>query len=266
MSIATGFSRLWEEYKQLMAQQDQALVSLRSRENDLLPCEHYSLAIGRDEYHHRRDVEKTASRIFSRMISYAEEKFAPSGGNLSIDGGEVKMALGLDDDPVENLDIEALWNHLEQNYGGTRGEEIAYSQAAAKLVREFSLSQKNNVETKAGKIILNLGVYLDGLDRKWNGASNLSYNSQEGVCKTLLALASFASWAGLGELEGALNGQASSWWRNKRIDSRRRYVISGDMALVTYHNRFEFQFTPTLAEQFQIFIGTFAAGMMKAAA
>lgn len=266
MSIATEFSKLWEEYKQLMAQQDQALVSLRSRENDLIPCEHYSLAIGRDEYHHRRDVEKTASRIFSRMISYAEEKFAPSGGKLSINGGEVKMALCLDDDPVERFDIEALWNHLEQNYGGTRGEEIAYSQAAVKLVREFSLNQKNKVETKGGKVILNLGVYLDGFDHKYNGATNLSYNSQENVCKTLLALAAFASWAELYELEGALHGHANSWWRNKHIDSRSRHVISGDMALVTYNTRFEFQFTPTLAEEFQIFIGTFAADFMKKAA
>ena len=92
---------------------------------------------------------------------------------------------------------------LSEKYSGNGGSDIAYGQSAELLVSLFRLKKGMPMETKAGAVILNLAVYLDSFDLKHSKRKTLGYSSRGELCRALVTLEAFFSWA---EIDLGLRG------------------------------------------------------------
>ena len=153
------------------------------------------------------------------------------------------------------------WQHLEATYGGQSGEDLAWQQLASKLIDIFGLNGRHKeVVRKAGRVILDIHVYLDDLDKKY-GKLRLSYNSRERVAQTLQAFEQFAGWYQNFGLSADLRKFQHKIWmdRDSRVESRENFPMGDDkeIILVTYHNKFEFKLSEQTAAKLQQFLGTY---------
>jgi hypothetical protein len=86
----------------------------------------------------------------------------------------------------------------------------------------------------------------------------LNYHASETLSKVIRGLTSFATWAqdfelvtGLRQLEERF----SETWPD--IYSREKLTVSPRLQLVTYYSRLEFRLQAELADQLQLFLGTY---------
>jgi len=261
-TIGEQFAALWGEYLAACRAHTQALAALREKECSILPGEYYVLAINIDD--HAQEIRKAAKDTVGRLVDHAARQFAPAGARLEIDTTEIQEKFDFGKNP-EQLDLAAVWAHLGATYGGTKGEDEAYRQAATALVRAFGLERSPEIKRKAGFVVLDLRVWPDSFDKKLNNVTRLSYGCVERVMDVHRTLGTFARWAGRDQAAHDLNAGARRWWDNKAITSRERIGFGdkgADVELVTYSTRFEFRISNALAAQLQVFIGTYAAAMM----
>lgn len=196
----------------------------------------------------RTILQETAERIARSLRRMAQERFAPPGGHLKIDEPTVD---------AESFDPQALWVEFEHTYGGARGQEVGYRQAATDLVRAFGLHSGTAVARKAGYVPLSIKVYVDRRGKEW-GCTRLDPESGQDVQTLLRALGAFARWGGTDHLAARLSSYGLSLEHHRhRFEPRNRIPLGPDLAVVTYLTRFECQFSPPLAERLQVFLGVY---------
>jgi hypothetical protein len=222
-----------------------------------------------------KQIEKIAGEMIERMIWLAQDLFAPEGAALKIDESSVKKACGYlkhDYDFSNKIDWSEfnpskVWDHLVRTYGGEKGEEEGHRQTAAAIVKEFYIRPGKPIKTVGGRMVLDITVYIDSIHKKYSKTNQLDYGCIEHIAKALMALRGFAVWAGLDDLAASLSSVQYSIadHRNKDIVSRASYGGYG-IRVITYLNKYEFQFDPQVAELLQVFLGSYAFNTMKEAA
>jgi hypothetical protein len=172
------YAALFEEYRQKVNGFHFSMRDLKTREQASMGLDDYSCSFG-SEVDAERVIGMAQEKIFRQLIYAAQKQFAPPGGLLSIDEFATKRVCGMYN--TENrLDFVKVWAYLEETYGGDRGVEEAWRQAAKALGKEFGLSRDTAVEVRGGKTILHIRIYIDSFDKK-NGKNKISYTCCERI-------------------------------------------------------------------------------------
>ena len=195
-------------------------------------------------------------------------RLCPEGATLQIDLTDYESRFLSGPDAMETFSPMSVWEALQADYGGEQGAEAAYSQIAQILVRKFHVEKGRPFETKAGRTILNLSVWLDSFDKKM-GKNRLSISCRDDVCTVLKALAGFMAWSGMDADDAQ---QAVHPWiirfgdSRYNLESRSRHAVAEGLAIATYQNRFEFHFHGNLGEQLPVFLSLYGLQFMRGAA
>lgn len=207
---------------------------------------------------HRKEREEYKKYAFNKLLSIATKHFAPTGGKLEIDKQDVLHAMATSEreyPSVENVDLVAMWDWLEQTYGGEKGAEIGHQQNAGVVVRGFGIRAGTEPKLVGGRLTLDVLVWLDDLDKKY-GRNRLSYNCSGSVQEICRALSTFAAWAGDTVTESHIHHAARWFDTHTDLVSRKKYPV-GEIEIVTYFNRFEFRFQPKLAESLMEYLSLY---------
>lgn len=227
----------------------------------------YGIAETKDYWHEKNKAKEGA---FKALIRAAEKHFAPAGGALDIDGGDVLRVIGGKDEyghakvSAEAVDLVAVWDYLEATYGGEKGVEVAHQQLANDIVKTFRLRAGEAPKLVSGKMSLSISMYLDSFDKKY-GKNQYSYNCLEYFRNARNLLASLAIWADDTETSNRITNLYHHFGMRAVINSRERFEC-GRIDVITYHNRVEFRLAPTLADALMEFVSTYATTLIKEAA
>lgn len=261
----TRFQRFVEGVRALEALQDQ----LVEEETATLGGESWEQCFGRNGRHGMGPtawIREVAVHIRNRLILQASTEFAPPGSRLDIssEGLNAQRMIEVRGHDAASFDPLALWEELEEIYGGERGAEEAYRQAASTLLRIFGLERKNPV-TQAGMVVIDIPVSVDEFSRKHMGRNRLSSYSTEAVAEGGLALQAFLNWAGQPLAGTALAQWSLDWGRGDRELESRKRVDFGPLQVVTFQRRFQYRFSLELARALQNFLARYARRRSAAA-
>jgi hypothetical protein len=201
--------------------------------------------------------------IVVQLARAAETAFSPPGAaRLDID---INLLLRRLDAIRENGNWQdfsplALYEQLQEEYGGNTGAELVYRKAAYDIAYRLGLTPERAVERKSGQVVLSLSVWLDEFDRKWSDQTNLSYSCVESLNELGRGLSAFFQWANREDLDsGFCRLILERFDRHpRRVNSRERIRIGNDLALITYQSRFEFRLSPDLATLLRLFLSEHA--------
>lgn len=260
-SIGDHFAQLWRGICRHIDAREGALMRLHDEERRFAPCEDYMAAVKLESnYGVLNEKREYATRILARIIDYAEKKFAPAGGSLVVNRDDISDRFSFDRESLDRFKPAKIWQYLEDTYGGNAGNEIASRQLADALYKDFGFSRNDAVARSGGYVVLNVRVYMDDFDKKHFGKNNLHYNSLESVVRVLKNLSEFANWMDNSRLAMEADRFASEFWhsRGNNIGSRSKRVLGdNEIVLVMFLKRFEFRLSEPVANQLQIFLGTY---------
>lgn len=263
--FATIFTRYCSAFASYMAE----VAELAAIERSLLPAEHYALAVQVLPGYKIVEIKaKLGKAIRDRMVRHAEETFAPEGVELRINREEVGERFpvqveragadrhDLDERWYIDFDAVALWQYLEETYGGDAGKRLAWRQTADRLVSALELRRNSDVKMSGGKVIIEIRVWSE---KAWSGSGmRLGSSTQQSVVRLFQSLTEFAEWAGRASLARLCRQQASDWSHYQRpVVSRERNELGDGCSYVTFHQKFEFRLSQQVAEQLQLFIAEF---------
>jgi len=275
LSIGRYYQEVWERFLDVAEQSEKLISGFVKEEMEKFDCEDYSTVMSRSVSFEREEV---MSRIVNRLVGEAEKVFSPRGGRLEINCETYKYGArgavyGCERNRREKPSWREfrpadLWEELEKKYGGDKGAEAGYRQAAKGIASAFDIKEGMNTEIRSGKTVLSMRVYSEKYFASRTGGSHLSYGTRDEIVKLMGHLESFASWAGLDGLSGCTMGRWGwdMFGSHKEIISRERFRFGEHMELVTFNKKFEFHFSPEAAEQLQMFLGTFLFGRQTARA
>lgn len=259
-NLGTQFKVLLDVYCSTIDAYIEALTVLQGMEKEI-PCKEYISALDIPaSYEVEKWKRKAAERVMRRLVVHAQEVFAPGGAGLTIDENPVQERFPIDrDGDLSKFNPAAIWDYLEENYGGKAGQNHAWSQAAETIFKELSLERADKVQRKGEYLVIDRSVYTS---KRYSGGMELGHHTADGMRKLFEALVAFASWADKSVLRADLyqfRMQKLAAWEPPVV-SRERFgfgVNSLDMVLITYFNRFEYRFRQPIAEKLQIFLATF---------
>lgn len=198
----------------------------------------------------RRARIELRQKLETWLIREAARAFAPPGAQLEIDERRFIETEDSYNSPELRLDAKGLWEKLGREYGGDRGSEKAYAQAARKLEREL-VSERRQPERRGPCTVFSLYLYTEA---KYGGGRELSYSSKETIAQTLRALAAFGAWAGDGGLRLGVERVVHELWMNRTMRSRQRLPLSRGVDLVLFNSKAELLVSHDIAEKLQVFI------------
>jgi hypothetical protein len=259
-SIGDEFKTLWQGYCQALTAYHAALKRLSAHEQRVAPTQEYSRAIRAQSEHTLKKLRSTVAKDMQRrLLSFAENQFAPPGTRLAIDIEKMREAVPENAGDMDKFDPGVIWKYLEANYCGSNGEEAAWRQAAAKFHDVFRLHNQICVKRSAGYVVLERYVTMDSHDKKWHGTNRLCHAGIDDAQNLYRSLIAFATWADRTALVHDLKHGVQHWARDTEIKSREKfkYGENAEVVVVTFIGTFEFRIKEALAEQLQIFLGTY---------
>jgi len=264
------YAELWRDYvaaRQAFAAQSNALAQREASE--LAITELSQQTFSKDVYESWTDLTQRAAAIVTRLVRLANETFTPAGCpalSIPCQDFQTRFVTEAYQGPAgrdavfspERFDPTAVWRELEQQYGGSKGVELAYRKAACAIDGAFDLQPGTRVERRRDGIVLSTRVYIDS-SFATRTCKPLSWGQQDTLVHVLGALQTFAVWAedtsnlaaGLDAAKGRLSDRASG------VISRQRIRVAPALHIVTYYTRFEFIFGAALGSQLQLFLALY---------
>lgn len=205
-----------------------------------------------------RYLKETRQAFFNSIVRAAETRFGTSFEPIMIDQARyASLFLGdrWEEFNPEQFDAVGLCRMLEEDYSAN-GEAQALAQVAQAIITEFRIHGGDKITFKRGSLVINLGVFIDSIDKKYSSTNRLSIHSRDRVRKAFAALVKFATWADdINTVNGLLAAPDFYDW-NRNIQSRAKHVLGG-IVLTEYTTRFEFTFSSALSASLQEFLGTY---------
>lgn len=224
-------------------------------------------------------ITKMASAALARLFQKAEATFAPEGGTLKIDREVMLEQLGYGDwrkeyedqdwrfrhrnkgdysAPVLKLDLDAIWKHLEQTYGGDAGIRAGYQQQAANLIKEFGIKSDEPIRRTASSVVLPLRIWSEKQDYgQYRGMQQASYNNGDRRVAVFRGLHCFARWAELDDLASKIRPEAHQLADYSCYFKSRDKVTFPGLEIVLFINNWDFKFSHHVAELLMQFLGEF---------
>jgi len=218
--------------------------------------ERYKLVFGGSSSD-RFERAKVAKEAIEALIEKAEVVFAPEGGRLEVNRYAMHKALSIDHDNYETLDLRKAWALLEENYGGSKGHQRGHRQNAEKIIEAFRLKY-DKPKKVGGMVVLNIPVRVEGAIGQGPGAKELPYPCRTRVEKGCTALGSFMETIGESVAAWDLERFYTDLWNAHHCVQSRETTKTAFGQITTYYERFEFRLVPQIAQQLQVYLGTYA--------
>lgn len=206
-------------------------------------------------------LQRRAAVLIEDMVNRARVQFAPPGHDrIDIDREAylARFAKRPASGTWAEFDPAAVWADILAHYDGVLGHEVGYKEAAKAIVRFFCLARGKALERKAGCVVLNQRIIEDGYT-----AGQISTTSRMEMTDFQRHWCTFALWAGE-EADGkGLCRFIDQVNYSYRVESRARIAISAHLTVITYRSRFEYRFTPALAESLQTFVSAYGAEHLR---
>lgn len=268
------YNSLWESVREEMIRHAGAINHFRGKEQELLNFNEredylFSILYGYKLNLHD-SLRQIASNIVSGLVKIAEDHWSGSS-RLNIDHSKYRSLfieeevrdVQFKDSKLAKFHPSHVWAALEADFGGDKGEELGFRQAAQKIIQGFFIREGDSMQFKAGCYQLDRSMYLDSHDKKW-GKNNYSYSCKDALRPIAVGLEVFMRWAE--NYQGGLRVlQEVSHLCNysEHVVSREKHVCDGDLMFITFHNRIEFRFSKTLGEKLQMFLGLYGTMLPK---
>jgi len=260
-ALAAHYATIFAAYRQGESELDRALEAVCREHVSAIPdtMGRCFLNFGTRRHECAERVYEQAASMVRRLCLQASEQFAPGDAPLTIEHeGYLARFLG-DGRPsaggLVDFDANEVWRALEAEFGGSRGVEQGYREAAEQLISSFWILPDTEIKYRGRFPVLRLGVYpeRDFRDPKVRRIGSC-YRRVNAV---LEALGVFARWEGRDE-DFVLSG----WGWHDPVWSRRTSGVMPGLEYRTFYEHFDFLFTPELFERFQVFIGTYGADLL----
>lgn len=251
-TIGETCSRTWKQFQETFARHVRELRELNQGEVSFIDVP--------SDYNIHQTLETAAAKLMSGLILHASRIYAPVGTSLEIDSNAVTRRFPINSNAFADFNPAAIWQYLEETYGGNAGETETWRQTAKGISDAFFRAMRSEVVRKGNFVVLEKSVYLDSIDKKFSGKNKLSYSCCGSLYDAFRHLSAFARWAERHHLAGDLNCAGNDYYRShSEIESRKQYPmgVNGEIVVVTYHNKFEFKVRADVAEQLQIFMGMY---------
>ncbi|MGX6564882.1 hypothetical protein [Cupriavidus necator] len=215
----------------------------------------------RSEYRTARELERFCSSLAANVVNRARREFAPAGTRLDIDDTKEHERAGLDIREALRTgnipDIDRLWSSLQRHYGGDSGRDLAYQQAAQRIIRGFWLNRRSVVQRTASAVVLRLRVTSEGCFGR--STRKVSYYSYQNAAECLEGLAAFAGKAGQPALA---SGLLRINVHNIEYSYRDKQHHPG-LDIVFFKDAWEFKFSHQVADDLMLFVGEYGAAFMQ---
>lgn len=253
---------MFEVYRKFLTDLTALAVEARKIESRLFG-DHWESVIKEPEV---KSVDDIAYLAMENLFVQAENRYAPAGGTLEINRGDVWHALGMEErnhwrnvDRGSKLpfDLDRLHAHLEATYGGDAGATAAYRQQAKVLIEFFGFNQADKVVATARHVECTVRVWSTHKDYAPKGTLEVSYNNHQYVSKAFQALACAMAWAGEHELQAAVANSPLQGY-SFAFKSRHRESYPG-LDIVMFKENWKVQFSHKIAEQLKLFLGQYGA-------
>lgn len=259
--IVDGVQKFWVEVVQAIQAHASEIKRLRRIESDLFGNERYGNALSAyEDYEQRAHLWQASSVLMSKLVRVAIQEFSPSSSSqIKIDWNDIAKAVGFSDERRPEFNAHVFWKELESRYGGSKGAENAYRQAAGMLISEFRIKPEAGIQRRRDGIVLNLGIRAE--HSKYSNRYRIDGDDERQIKRAASALKSLASWAGMPVLEQGMSAFVNVWVGRDQVNSRESFVYgdggTGQLKITTYYNRFEFVFDARASEKLQLFLGEF---------
>ena len=264
--IAQHYEDLWTRFLLAVHTFSATVCGIREEDHASTPDGEICLGAFTAYEPHKADdqIQSAATKMVQGLVRAAEREFAPEGGTLDIDPAvyvkrfEEPIIKGRRrNEPKDWTPFSPLkvWEALEADYGGSKGVEAGYRQAADTLIRFFGICQNEAVTRRAGRVLLSHRVYMDSI------FGGLHYNVARDIHAAVSAFGAFAEWAGIPDL--GLTARLVSDVHGGRtgaraeVTSRAKYTEGPSLEVVTYLTRFEYRFSTAAAEKLHVFVATY---------
>ncbi|WP_434034729.1 hypothetical protein [Cupriavidus sp. a3] len=226
--------------------------------------DHYRSVELRSEYRTAQELEKFCRSVASGVVNRARREFAPQGARLDIVHEDEYKRAGLDIDAALRAgkipDIDGLWASMARRYGGHGGAELAYQQAAQRIISGFGLNRKREVKRTASAVVLRKHVTSEACYRRT--ARKVGYYSYQSTADCLSGLATFATKAGHQLLAGGLS-QVNV--HDVEYNYREKLSYPG-LDIVFFKDAWEFKLSHQVADDLMLFLGEYGEAFMQEAA
>lgn len=223
--------------------------------------EHYRAIDLRTDYKTRDELRKMCRSLAGTVVNRARREFAPSGSRLDIKDDDEHKIAGLDIEEALKKghipDVDRLWSSLQARYQGDGGREMAYRQAAGRIVRTFGLNRKSEVKRTASAVILRKTVYSEQVFR--SSSRKVGHYSTQFTADCLAGLATFAAKAGFAQMHANL-GKVNLY--DLTYDYREKWSMPG-LDLVFFKDAWEFKFSHEVGNELMLFVGEYGQEAMS---
>lgn len=268
------YNNLWESVKEEMIRHAGAIARFRGNEMDILAFTEREDYLHSSLYGYKFDLHKSlrevASSIVNGLVKIAAEQWSGSS-RLSIDYSKYRELflenerhdVAFQDSKLAKFHPSHVWSTLEADFGGDKGEEQGFKQAAQNIIEGFRLREGDSMQFKAGCYQLERSMYLDSFDKKW-GKNNYSYSCKDSLRPIGVGLEVFMRWAE--KASGATHVLQHIHYLcsyHEQVVSREKFICDGELMFITYHNRIEFRLSKALGEKLQMFLGLYGTMLPK---
>ncbi|MDK3022904.1 hypothetical protein QO239_09905 [Cupriavidus taiwanensis] len=259
------YNRIIEQFiaAQKAAHAAYAAAAAFERETVAAVPDHYLSVDLRSEYRTERELQSFCRSVAGGVVNRARREFAPAGARLDIDNQDEYERAGLDIGEALKAgkipDLDGLWTSMARRYGGHGGAELAYQQAAQRIVSGFGLNRKREVQRTASVVVLRKHAISEACYGR--SARKVGYYSCQSTADCLSGLATFAAKAGHHMLAGGLNRVNV---HQVEYNYREKHSYPG-LDIVFFKEAWEFRFSHQVADDLMLFLGEYGEAFMQEA-
>jgi len=260
------YKRIIEQFiaAQKAAHAAYAAAAAFERETVAAIPDHYHSVELRSEYRTEKELQSFCRSVAGGVVNRARREFAPPGARLDIANQDEYERAGLDIDKALKAgkipDIDGLWASMARRYGGHGGAELAYQQAAQRIISGFGLNRRREVQRTASAVVLRKSVISEACYRR--SSRKVGYYSCQSTADCLSGLATFAAKAGHHLLAAGLNRVNV---HDVEYNYREKQSYPG-LDIVFFKEAWEFKFSHQVADDLLLFLGEYGEAFMQEAA
>lgn len=249
-SLAARYAVLLPQFCQLVDDFLRSLQGLRAQEQEVTQQEDCQVALALEcPLDADKVVRHVVGHIGMKILHCAEETFAlPGSRRLNIPYGEYAQQWGT---APRAFDPQALWATLQKEYGGERGRESGYEEAAVTIIKTFRLRTGGSLPSRSGGLALSIDLYPK---KDFHGGRHIPVDTVDELTELGHALNVFLAWA-----QQPIDATYTERWDFSRtLQSReRKCLVPGVLECITYRKRLEYRFAGELVEPLQGFLSQY---------
>lgn len=270
----THFNTHWDAIKEEMIRHAGALNRFRGNEQAVLEFTEREDYLYSSLYGYKFDLHQSlrdvATNIVGGLVRIAADHWSGASRlNIEMQAYRTRFLDESDrdvpfkDSKLAKFHPSHVWAALEADFGGNKGEEQGFQQAAQQIIGGFRIHEGDTMPFKAGCYQLNISMYLDSIDKKW-GRNRYSYSCKEGLGTLANGLEVFMRWADNSHGGMRVRQELFQVARyHDDVEPRKKYICDDELMFITYQNRIEVRFSKALGEKLQVFLGLYGSMLPK---